>query len=208
MPARLAGLQARLQSGLGGGKRAVAGIAAQAGRGPGDENLACAARRHDPRGFAHGHEPGEAGHFPDLAEHPVGGVQQWELHVRADVENHQRQRGDCFRFGQKRGDIVRLARIKRAPGDSPAQQRGQFVTIAASGVNGKALSGKLAHDGGADVVARAQHRDRLGRRGHLRSSAITATVKRDRQTSFPPSSSIRMVQTCVVRPIDSARAVA
>lgn len=51
-------------------------------------------------------------------------------------------------------------------------------------------------------------RDAAAFRGYLRSIAITATVSREIHTSLPASSSIRIDQTWVVRPIFSARAVA
>ena len=81
-----------------------------------------------------------------------------------------------------------------------------FVSVReAASVDQEALGSKAAGDGGADMITGTDHGDRSG---HLRSTGITATVKREMQTSLPASSSIRIVQTWVVRPSASGRAVA
>ena len=84
----------------------------------------------------------------------------------------------------------------------------ELFAITPPRVDREALVGKLAHNCCTDVITGTNHCHRLGRGAHLRSSAMTAAVIRDRQISLPASSSIRIDQTCVVRPSDSGRAVA
>ena len=80
------------QAELGAGEGGVAVAATHAGGRAGEEDRAAAARQHHARRLAAGQEAGVAGQFPDLAEHPLGGVQQREVDVGADVEDGDLQR--------------------------------------------------------------------------------------------------------------------
>ena len=52
------------------------------------------ARDHDFRGLAAGEEAGEGGHLPHLAIDARGGLADREIHVCADVEDDDFERGD------------------------------------------------------------------------------------------------------------------
>src|SRR3546814_5986395 len=67
----------------------------------GKEDLAAAARNHDAGGLAAGDEARKTGHFPNLAEHPVGCVEDRQIDVRADVENHPLERCGCLGLDRK-----------------------------------------------------------------------------------------------------------
>ena len=68
--------------------------AAHRGRGPGEENGATTARRHDPGRLPSRQKAREAGHFPNLVKDAAGGLNNAEPHVRADIEHHHLKRPD------------------------------------------------------------------------------------------------------------------
>ena len=78
-----------------------------------------AARQHQARRFAAGEEAGVAGHLPDLAEHALGGLQQREIDIGADVEDADLERRGRIGVVQEGGDLLLLARIERARHDLP-----------------------------------------------------------------------------------------
>src|SRR6266403_1955570 len=110
-------LRHRAQSEFRAGKRRKTRSAAHAGGRAGEENVALAAREHQTRGLATGKEAGIAGHFPHFAENALGGVDDRKIHVGADVEDADLQRGvllslttsdeNCKTFGRKfLGDLT------------------------------------------------------------------------------------------------------
>src|ERR1700730_2694911 len=66
---------------LGAGKGGKAAAAAQGRGGTGEEDIALAAWQHQPGRLAPREEAGPAGHFPDFAEHAVGGFQDREIDI-------------------------------------------------------------------------------------------------------------------------------
>ncbi len=85
-------LRYRAQPELGAGEGRTAAAAAQAGRRAGEEDVALAARQHQARSLAAGQEARIAGHLPDLAEHPLGGIEDREIDVGADIEDADLER--------------------------------------------------------------------------------------------------------------------
>src|SRR5215471_15590993 len=81
------GLRYGAQTEFGAGKRGIADATAQAGGRASKEDVAAAARQHQARRLAAGQETGVAGHLPDFAEHPLGGLEQREIDIGADVED-------------------------------------------------------------------------------------------------------------------------
>src|SRR5258705_3975502 len=77
----------RAQAELGAGEGRIAGSAAQARRRAGEEDIALAPGQHQSRRLAACEKAGIAGHFPDLAEHALGSVENREVDVGADVED-------------------------------------------------------------------------------------------------------------------------
>src|ERR1700738_3258739 len=69
------------------GKSRKARSAAHAGGRSGKEDIALAPRQHQSRGLTAGEKAGIARHFPDLAEHAFGGLDDGEVDVGADVEH-------------------------------------------------------------------------------------------------------------------------
>src|SRR3546814_12370447 len=61
---------------LGRGEGGIAAAAAHRGGGTGEDDGAASARQHQAGGLAAGEEAGVAAQFPDLAEHPFGGLEQ------------------------------------------------------------------------------------------------------------------------------------
>src|SRR5258705_12154890 len=159
-------LRHRAQSKFGAGEGRITAAAAQGGGGAGEEYIALAARHHQPRRFAPGDKAGPAGHFPYFPEHAVGGLQDREVDVGADVEDADFER--CLLVGvikECRG-LVLLSRVERARDDrSPGcldlpDQRLQLGAVAPSREYGEALGGEFLGDLGADIVAGADYRGR------------------------------------------------
>src|SRR3954454_1196490 len=94
-------------------------------------------------------EVGIASHFPDLAEHPFGGVENRKVDVGADVEDANLERRVLVGIAEKRDDLVFLARIERARVNFAAglldllDERFELGGVAASRKHRKALGGEL-----------------------------------------------------------------
>ena len=166
--AELAGraLRHRAQAEFGAGEGGVADAAAQAGSGAGKEDVPRPRGSISRAASRAGQEAGVAGHLPDLAEDPLGRLEQREIDVGADVEDADLQRRRCVGRPQEGGDLLLLAGVERTADDPPARrldlrdQRRQLLAVAPSGENGKAFAGEFPGDRGADEVAGANHRDR------------------------------------------------
>src|SRR5262245_49589929 len=107
-------LRDRAQAELRAGECRISDAAAQARGGAGEEDIASAARQHQPRRLAAGEEAGIAGHLPDFAEYPFGGVEDREVDVGADVEDADFQRRLLVGVVEEGDDLLLLARIERA----------------------------------------------------------------------------------------------
>src|SRR3546814_21026589 len=83
-----------------------------------DLDLAAAARNHDAGGLAAGDEARKTGHFPNLAEHPVGCVEDRKIDVRADVENHPLERCGCLGLGEEGGNRSEERRVGKECGST------------------------------------------------------------------------------------------
>ena len=140
----------RAQAEFGAGKGGIADPAAQARGGAGKEDVAAAARQHQPRRLAPGQETGIAGHLPDLAEHPLGGLEQREIDIGADVEDADLERCCCVGVVEEGRDLLLLARIERAPDDPSARrldlrdQRRQLVAVPPAGEDGETLRRRIS----------------------------------------------------------------
>ena len=110
-----------------------------------------------------GDEAGTAGHFPHLSKHALGGVQDREIDVGADIEDADFQRRVPVGVGEEGGGFVLLARIERAAEDGAAgsldflHQRLELFAVAAAGEHGESFGREFFCDLGADVVAGADH---------------------------------------------------
>src|SRR5436309_1749508 len=67
----------------------------------GEEDIAFAAGKHQPCRFAAREKAGTAGHFPNLAEHAFGRIQNREVDVGADIEDADLQRRVFVRVAKK-----------------------------------------------------------------------------------------------------------
>ena len=128
--------------------------------------LPLAARQHQPRRLAPGEEAGIAGHLPYFPEHPLGGFQDREVDVGADVEDADFQRRMLVGVIEEGDDLLLLARIERAGMDLAAgrldllDQRLELGAVTAAGENRKSLGSKLLGDLAADKIAGTDDRDR------------------------------------------------
>src|SRR5581483_3393124 len=144
-------------------KRGIADTAAQGGGGSGEEDVALAARQHQPCGLAAREEAGIAGHFPYFAEHALGRFQDRKIDIGADVEDAHLERRVPVSVVEEGDDLLLLARIQRARMDLSARilhrlhQRRELLAIAAAGEHGKAFSGELLGDLGADIITGADN---------------------------------------------------
>src|SRR6185312_7944289 len=99
-------------------------------------------------------------------EHAVGGFQDREVDVGADIEDADLQRSMLVGVGEERGGLFLLSRIERAGEDGAAggfhflHQRFELFAVAPPGEDGKAFGGEFLDDLGADIVAGADHGDR------------------------------------------------
>src|SRR5262245_12128749 len=154
-------LRDHAQPGFRGGERGVADTAAQARGRTGKEDCPTAARQHQARGFAPGDEAGVAGHFPDLAEHSLGGLEDRKIDVRADVEDADFERRLALGFLQERGEVVFLARVERASDRLAVrlrdlgEERRELVAVAAPDEGGESFRSEFLRDCRADEIARA-----------------------------------------------------
>src|SRR6187431_2585669 len=184
-------LRYRAQPELGAGKGRIAAAAAQAGRGAGEKDVALAARQHQSRGFAAGQEARIAGHLPDLAEHPLGGVEDREVDVGADVEDADLERRFLVGIVEKCRDLGFLAGIKRPREDLAAagldllHQRGELVAVAAAGKDRKTLGSEFLCDFGADKVPRTD--DRRGRISLRHGSLPFSAARPSRRLLIQPA---------------------
>src|SRR5215469_9811002 len=93
-------------------------------------------------------------------------MEQAEVHVCTQADNANTQRGDCFGFSQKRGDVILPAGIERAANDPSAggldysDERRELFAAPPASEHAEAFGRKLLGDGGADVVARANNSGR------------------------------------------------
>jgi hypothetical protein len=84
----------------------------------------------------------------------------------ADIENADLDRRVLVGVLQERGQVIFLARVERARGDSAAvcldlgDQRRELVALPAAGENGEAFGCEFFGDCAADVVAGSDHRRR------------------------------------------------
>src|SRR4029079_4545262 len=85
-----------------------------------EEDIALAARQHQPRRFAPRQEAGPAGHFPDFPEYAVGSFQNREIALGADVEDADLQWRVLVGVVEEGGDLILLPRIERARHDRAA----------------------------------------------------------------------------------------
>ena len=137
----------------------------------GEEDIAFAARQHQARRFAAGEKAGIAGHFPDLAEHALGRIQNRKIDVGADVEDADLERRVLVGIAEEGDDLLLLARIERARVNFAAglldllDQRFELGAVAAPGEHREALRGELLCDLAADEVTGADH-------GHGRVSLL------------------------------------
>ena len=167
------------QAEFGAGKRRIAGAATERRGGAGEEDVALAARQHQPRRLASGEEAGVARHLPDLPEHPLGGVEDREVDVGADVEDADLHRRVLVGIVEEGDDLLFLARVERTGVDLAARgldlldQRRELVAVAAAGEDGEAFGGELLGDLAADKIAGADHRD-CSASGHQGSSPRSA----------------------------------
>src|SRR6516162_312285 len=159
-------LRQSAQAELGAGEGGVTDPAAQAGGGASEEDVAAATREHQTRRLATGQETRVAGHFPDLAEYPLGGLDQRETDVRPDVEDADIEGSSRVGIPQKCGHFFLFAGIQRAPDDPPAgrldlgHQRCQLFATPPPRKDNEPLACKFSGDGGADKIAGANHRGR------------------------------------------------
>src|SRR5260370_14450446 len=107
------GFRPRAQAELGAGEGGITGAGEQAGGGAGEENIAAAARQHQPRRLPARQEARIAGHLPHLSEHPFGGIEDREVDVRADVEDADLEPRMLVGIPKERDDPLLLARIRR-----------------------------------------------------------------------------------------------
>jgi hypothetical protein len=108
------------QSELRASESRIADAPAQVGGRADEEDVALAARQHQLRRFTPGKEAGVAGHFPDLAEHAFGRIQNRKIDVDTDIEDADFQRRVLVRIAEERDDFFLLARIERARMDFTA----------------------------------------------------------------------------------------
>jgi hypothetical protein len=102
--------------------------------------------------FSSGQKTRIARQLPDLAEHPLGGFEQWEVDVGADIEDADLQRRDGIGLAEEGGQVLLLAGIERAADDPPARsldlgdQRRQLVAAPPPGEDGEPRGGEFLRD--------------------------------------------------------------
>src|SRR6266852_2392426 len=151
-------LRDRAQSEFRAGKRRKTRSTAHAGGRAGEENVALAAGQHQARGLAAGKKAGIAGHFPHLAEHPLGGVDNRKIHVGADVEDANLQGGVLVGVAQEGHHLVLLSRVERPPEYLSVRrldfldERRELFALTASDKDRKTFGCKFLGDLTADKV--------------------------------------------------------
>src|SRR5260221_316204 len=154
-------LRHRPQSELGAGKGGKAAAAAQARGRTGEEDIALAVRQHQPGRLPPGQEAGPAGHFPDLSEYAVGGFQNREIDVGANVEDADFERRVLVGIVEESRDLVLLPCVQRARDDRSAgrldllDQWLQLGAVAPAGEYGETFGREFLGDLATDVIAGA-----------------------------------------------------
>jgi hypothetical protein len=74
--------------------------------------MAAGARHHVARRLAPAQEAGVTRHLPHLAEHPLGGLEQWEIHIGADIEYADFERRSRIGVLEEDRDLLFLAGIQ------------------------------------------------------------------------------------------------
>src|SRR6059058_2555971 len=152
-------LRNRAQSEFRAGKCRKTRSAAHAGGRAGEENVALAARQHKTRGLATGKKAGIAGHFPHLAENPLGGLDNRKIHVGADVEDANLQRGVLVGVAQEGHNLVLLSRVERAAEYLSVRrfdfldERRELFALTSSDKDRKTFGRKFLGDLAADEVS-------------------------------------------------------
>ena len=170
-------LRNRTQAELGAGERRVSDAAPQARRRAGKKDAAAAARHHVTRSLACGEEAGVAAHFPYFAEHALGGFEQREVHIRADVENADFERRVLIGVGEEPDDLFFFACVQGTGYDATARvldvsdQWCELVAIASAGKDRKSGRSEAPRNRCTDIVARA---DDGGGRVPLRHAGLLA----------------------------------
>src|SRR5215813_6663057 len=84
------------QSEFAAGKSGVTGATAQARSGSSKEDVAAIPRHDHTRRLSPGKETVVTRHYPNFAEHLLGGLDQRKVDVRSDVEDAYLQRRPCI----------------------------------------------------------------------------------------------------------------
>src|SRR5258705_219900 len=157
-------LRHRAQSEFRAGEGRITAAATQGGGSTGEKDVALAARQHQPCRLAPGKKTGIAGHFPHLAEHPLGGLQDRKIDIGADVEDADFQRRVLVGVIEEGRDLLLLPRVQRAREDRSSgaldflDQRLELGAIAPPREHGEPFGCEFLRDLGADVVAGTDHR--------------------------------------------------
>src|SRR3546814_14132616 len=94
----------------------------------------------------------------NLAEHPVGCVEDRKIDVRADVENHPLERCGCLGLGEEGGNIVGAAGVEPARRDPSARrfdlidERLQLVAAAAADLDEATLPCHSVREPPSDIA--------------------------------------------------------
>src|ERR1700722_12803329 len=121
------------------------------------------AGKHQTRSLAAGKETGIAGHLPNLAENPLGRIDNRKVHIGADVEHANVQRRVLVGVAQKGHDLVFLSCVKRPPKHFAARRldfpnkRRELLALAASDKDGETFGREFPGDLAADKVSGADN---------------------------------------------------
>jgi hypothetical protein len=136
--------------------------AAQARGGAREDDGAALPRHHDLRRLAPHQEAAEAGHLPDLEEHPRGGLADREADIGADVIDRDLDLADvALDLLEQRRDLLFLPRVVAeaarlaAFGFDVPDERLQLVGMPPGHAGYIAFLGKTPGNGAAGGVARA-----------------------------------------------------
>src|SRR5262249_44121095 len=133
----------------------------------GEEDIALPTRQHQPRRLATRQEARIACHLPDLAEHALGGIEDREVDVGADIEDAGLHRRMLVRIVEERDDLLFLARIERtamalaAAGVQPLDQGQQLFAITGASEDGETFRGEFLGNLATNEIAGADYRDRF-----------------------------------------------
>src|SRR5262249_52936582 len=138
-------LRYHAQAGLRAREGRVPEAATQTRRRTGEQGGAAAMRQHDARRLTPRQEAAIARHLPDLAKHALRGLDEREVHVRADVEDADLERRRRVGIAQERGDLLLLPRVERTPDGAPAlrldvgDERRELLAVPSSPEAGESL---------------------------------------------------------------------